>query len=171
MEKSHICGTKRTTIPRQKLEAALDAVTLSRVVKQELELDSCQCFFWTDSTIVIQILHAQCKRFSLFPRNRLLRIVKHTKVYDWKFVPSELNPADKASRELTTEEMLRDKKWFDGPVFLSSSTEDWSKSPIPERRLEDVYAFYELTKEVPAIKPKIKRSVLYLLILPVILKF
>ena len=58
MAKSHICGTKKTTIPRQELEAALDAVTLSRVVKQELEQDSCQCFFWTDSTIIIQSLHA-----------------------------------------------------------------------------------------------------------------
>ena len=45
MAKSHKCRTKRTTIPRQKLEAVLDAVTLSRVVKQELELESCQCFF------------------------------------------------------------------------------------------------------------------------------
>ena len=152
MAKSRICNTKRTIVSRQELEAALDAVTLSRVVKQELELDSCQCFFWTDSTIVIQSLHAQCKRFSLFPRNRLLRILKHTKVNDWKFVPSELNPADKASRGLTTEELLRDKTRFDGPVFLSSSTEDWPKSPIPEKESEDVYAFYELTKKAPQDK-------------------
>ena len=27
MAKSHICGTKKTTIPRQELEAALDAVS------------------------------------------------------------------------------------------------------------------------------------------------
>ena len=105
MAKSRICGTKTTTILRQELEAALDAVTLSRVVKQELELDSCQYFFWTDSTIVILSLHVQCKRFSLFPRNRLLRILKHTKVYDRKFVPPELNFADKASRGLSTEEL------------------------------------------------------------------
>ena len=139
MAKSHKCGIKRTTIPRQELEAVLDAVTLSRVVKQELELDTCQCFFWTDSTIVIQSLHAQCKRFSLFPRNRLLRILKHTKVYDWKFVPSELNLADKASRGLTTKELLRNQTWFDGPVFLTSGPEDWPKPPILERP-ENVYA-------------------------------
>ena len=49
---------------------------------------------------------------------------------------------------MTTEELLRDKTWFDGPVFLTSSTKDWAKFPISER-LEDVYAFYELAKEAP----------------------
>ena len=48
---------------------------------------------------------------------------------------------------MTTEELLRDKTSFDGPVFLSSSTEDWPKSPIPEKESEDVYTFYELTKK------------------------
>ena len=41
MAKSHICGTKRTTIPRQEL----DAVTLSLVVKREFKQTVARAFF------------------------------------------------------------------------------------------------------------------------------
>ena len=94
MGKSHTGGPNRSTIPRLELEAALDAVKLSLMVKQELEVQDCPCFFWTDSCIVLHSLHADCKRFSLFPRNRLQRILSHTKVYDWGYINTKHNPAD-----------------------------------------------------------------------------
>ena len=56
MAKSHITGSGQTTIPRLELEAALDAVKLSRLIRQELDLQSVPCFFWTDSTMVLQSL-------------------------------------------------------------------------------------------------------------------
>ena len=49
---------------RLELEAALDVVKLSIVVKQELDLSRCPCFFWSDSTIVHQSLQANSKKFS-----------------------------------------------------------------------------------------------------------
>ena len=43
--KCHIAGSGKNTIPRMKLEAALDSIHLSRLVKQELDLLECPCFF------------------------------------------------------------------------------------------------------------------------------
>ena len=80
--KSYTNGPGRNKIPRLKLQAALDSVKLSRMVKQELELFDCQSFFWTDSLIVLYRLHADRKHFSFFTRNRLQRILRPTKVYD-----------------------------------------------------------------------------------------
>ena len=88
--KLHTRGPCRITIPRLELEAVLDSVNLSRIIKQELELQECQCFFWTDSAIILHSLHADCKRFSLFPRNRLQRILSHSKVHDWGFVSTKI---------------------------------------------------------------------------------
>ena len=45
MAKSHIAGSGQTTIPPLELEAALDAVKLSRLIRQELDLQSAPCFF------------------------------------------------------------------------------------------------------------------------------
>ena len=68
------------------------------MLKQELERFDCQSFFWTDSSIVLHSLHADCEGFSLFTRNRLQRILGHTKVYDCGYVCTKVNPAYKLTR-------------------------------------------------------------------------
>ena len=45
MAKTHVSGAGRTTIPRAELEAALDAVKVSRTIKQELDIPNCPVFF------------------------------------------------------------------------------------------------------------------------------
>ena len=42
--KCHVAGSGRNTIPRMELEAALDSIHLSRLVKQELDLYECPYF-------------------------------------------------------------------------------------------------------------------------------
>ena len=86
MAKCHVTGSGQHTIPRLELEAALNAVKLSNTIKRELEIPDAPCLFWTDSTIVLQSLRADAKKFSLYPRNRLQRILQHSKVHDWNFV-------------------------------------------------------------------------------------
>ena len=98
MGKSHIAGSGQTTIPRLELEAA---VKLSRLIRQELDFQNASCFFWTDSTIVFKNLRADTKKFTTFPRNRLQRILKYTKVYDRNFVGLKINPADKLTRGMS----------------------------------------------------------------------
>ena len=146
MAKSHNAGSGQTTILRLELEAALDAVKLSRLIRQELDLQSALCFFWTDSTIALQSLRADTKKFSTFPRNRLQRILKYTKVYDWSFVGSKINPADKLTRGKSAKSLANDKVWFKGPRFLYSSPDNWPVLPFEEPP-SDVLEQYDL-KEV-----------------------
>ena len=51
--KSHVCTPSKNIIPHLELETALDAVKLSIIVKQELDLSRCPCLFWSNSTIVL----------------------------------------------------------------------------------------------------------------------
>ena len=67
MAKSHVCTPGKNTIPRLELEA----VKLSIVVKQELDLSRCPCLFWSDSTIVLQSLQTTVKIFSIFKKSPL----------------------------------------------------------------------------------------------------
>ena len=144
MAKTRVSGAGRTTIPRAELEAALDAVKLSRTIKQELDIPDCPVFFWTDSFIVLHSLHANCKRFSLFPRNRLQRILTHSKVYDWGYVSSKANPADKITRGLTAKILVRDELWFNGPPFLQLPPNQWPTGFSIKPISNEIYKQYDL---------------------------
>ena len=56
----------KRTILQLKLEAALDAVRLARVLKRELDLEDCMTTFWSDSSAVLLSLQADCKQFPVF---------------------------------------------------------------------------------------------------------
>ena len=112
-----LMGAEKNTIPSLELEAALDAVKLSKIVKQELELQNTPCLFSTDSTIVIHSPRANVKKFSIFPRNRLEKLLTHSKLYDWNFVGTKVNPADKLTRKMSAKLLAKDEAWFEGPSF------------------------------------------------------
>ena len=130
MGKALLPGPGRHTIPRLELEAALDAVNMCRVIRQELDLNDCPCIFWSDSMIVLQSLLAETKKFSMFSRNRLQRILAHTSAYDWRYVLTNLNPADQASQGMTSEALLRSGMWLSGPDFLRKPPEKWPQNPV-----------------------------------------
>ena len=149
MGKSLLPGAGRHTIPRLELEAALDAVNMYRTLKQELDLHDCPCLFWSDSMIVLQSLMAETKKFPMFSRNRLQKILAHTCVYDWRYVPSESNPADQASRGMSTEALVRSEMWLNGPKFLWRLSEYWPKYPMPNSQSDVDYDVYKLVRTCP----------------------
>ena len=149
MGKALLPGAGRHTIPRLELEAALDAVNMYRTLKQELDLHDCPCLFWSDSMIVLQSLMAETKKFPMFSRNRLQKILAHTCVYDWRYVPSESNPADQASRGMSTEALVRSEMWLNGPKFLWRLLEYWPKYPMPNSQSDVDYDVYKLVRTCP----------------------
>ena len=126
ISKAHLASSENMTIPRMELEAAVDAVKLALLVKDEFEL-ACSCTHWTDSAIVLQSIQAECKRFPVFARNRLAQIERNTCVYDWRHVPSEINPADLISRGTRANNLVDKRIWFEGPKFLKFPPERWPK--------------------------------------------
>nr|XP_021329350.1 uncharacterized protein LOC110439121 [Danio rerio] len=115
--KSRVAPTKVTTVPRLELSAAVVAVRISDMLKGELELENVQEFFWTDSQVVLGYINNEARRFHVFVANRIQRIKESTKPTQWKYVASEDNPADHASRGLKSKELIA-SNWFSGPSFL-----------------------------------------------------
>ncbi len=115
--KSRVAPTKITTVPRLELSAAVVAVRISDMLKGELELENIQEFFWTDSQVVLGYINNEARRFHVFVANRIQRIKESTKPTQWKYVTSEDNPADHASRGLKSKELIA-SNWFSGPSFL-----------------------------------------------------
>ena len=61
--------------------------------------------------------------------NRLTVIHEHSEPNQWRYVNSEINPADDASRGLTVDTMIQNSRWLSGPEFLTKEEHLWPRDP------------------------------------------
>jgi hypothetical protein len=127
--KSRVAPLKTITIPRMELTAATVAITLHKLLSKELEILIHQTVFWTDSTIVIQYIRNEARRFQTFVANRLSSIHEVSLPMQWRYVPSELNPADHASRGIKATDTDYLDHWLNGPSFLWTNECYWPQQP------------------------------------------
>lgn len=117
MAKSRVTPTKVTTIPRLELTAAVVSVKTSNVLKEELGYADTEEYFWTDSKVVLGYINNEARRFHTFVANRIQKIHLSTTHQQWRYISTDQNPADHASRGLTISELMS-SDWFTGPAFL-----------------------------------------------------
>ena len=118
MAKSCVAPLKPVTIPRLELTATLVSVKISAILQRELEYDQITEVFWTDSKVVIGYISNDTRRFHIFVANRVQQIRDHTSPSQWKYVETDLNPADNASRGLYAKDLIKNSRWWNGPDFL-----------------------------------------------------
>lgn len=159
MAKSRVTPVKPITIPRLELTAAVVAVKVSAMLKKELDYEHLQEVFWTDSKVVLGYINNETKRFHTFVANRVQQIKDHTSASQWKYIDSNINPADHASRGLNVQDLIDCECWWNGPSFLWKPTEDdtpkldWEDilENDPEVRVKSVYATH-IEENAPILK-------------------
>lgn len=122
--KSHVAPLKAVTIPRLELMAAVSAVKANSMIVKTLDIPVQRIVFWTDSTTVLRYIRNEKSRFHTFVANRLAMIHDGSKVRQWRYVNSDLNPADDASRGIQSE------RWLMGPEFLYKDEAEWPEEPL-----------------------------------------
>ncbi|XP_039456650.1 uncharacterized protein LOC120433807 [Oreochromis aureus] len=123
--KARVAPLKQVTIPRLELAAAVLAVRLDKMLSVELNLNLSESVFWSDSTTVLQYIANTTTRFKTYVANRVSIIHALTKVEQWRYISSKLNPADAASRGMTVCCFLKSSTWISGPEFLSKPVVHW----------------------------------------------
>ena len=141
MGKSRLTPIKPVTIPCLELSAAVIATRLDRISRNELTLPIAESIFWTDSTCVLQYIENQDKRFQIFVANQVATIRDASSPSQWKYLNTQDNPADDASRGVPPDSLQR---WIHGPPFLSSPLEMWPQRPAG------------MTSAIPDDDPEIK---------------
>ncbi|KAK2907800.1 hypothetical protein Q8A73_008873 [Channa argus] len=130
--KARVAPLKPMTIPRLELTAATLAVRKDKMLKNELELPLEDSVYWTDSTAVLKYISNETSRFRTFVANRVSAIQQTSTVSQWRYVNSQLNPADGASRGQKVKAFLRNKLWVSGPDFLTQAVGNWPRNPDSE---------------------------------------
>ncbi|XP_045537630.1 uncharacterized protein LOC123721811 [Papilio machaon] len=77
---------------------------------------------------VLQWLRSDARSFKPFVAHRLGEIIENSCVSDWRWVPTDLNVADDATRTRSIN-LDASHRWFRGPSFLFKSFEDWPTEP------------------------------------------
>ena len=136
MGKSRVVPTKITTIPRLELTAEVVSAKVAVMVQEELNYVNMKQYSWTDSKVVLGYINNDAKSFHTFVANRVQVIRSNTDIKEWRYIDTNNNPADHASRGLNAEELMK-SNWFSGPAFLWEKEIPPSEEEIPTIQIGD----------------------------------
>nr|pir hypothetical protein Y48C3A.a - Caenorhabditis elegans [Caenorhabditis elegans] len=152
------CNT--LTIPKMELLAINIGANLAYSTSEQLRLDVAEVIFFTDSSCASYwILSNKTTRQWVSNRVETIYQVKEKFATDgitssFRHCPTKDNPADIATRGMSTNELQNCSFWFNGPEFLKEPPENWPRKV--ERSPESVKEFKEIVHS-EIIDPKTKK--------------
>jgi transposase InsO family protein len=121
--KARVAPLRQTTIPRLELMAALLATRLAKTIYDEFKIKPSKVTLWSDSMIVLAWLRSESTLLKSFVGVRVAEIQVSWEPTVWRYVPTNLNPADDLSRGISVHEM--NGRWMNGPSFLRKNSDEW----------------------------------------------
>ncbi|KAK3739372.1 hypothetical protein QZH41_004769 [Actinostola sp. cb2023] len=118
--KAKLTPAHATTIPRLELCAAVMGVELAELIADELQVRLDSMTYYSDSKVVLGYITNDSRRFYTYVSNRVERIRRSSTPNQWRYVSTQVNPADLATRSVQASD-LEDSTWHKGPKFLHNT--------------------------------------------------
>ncbi|CAJ0922777.1 unnamed protein product [Ranitomeya imitator] len=115
--KAKLAPKPDNTIPRLELCGTVLAVELADFIQHELDIHIDDVQYYSDSKVVLGYIYNQTRCFYVYVSNRIERIRRSSKPEQWHYIPSELNPANYATRPMSLNSFAN-SSWLSGPKFL-----------------------------------------------------
>lgn len=103
---------------------------IAETVTDEIYVKFDAVTFYSDSKVVLGYIHNESRRIYVYVNNLVQRIKRSTSPEQWKYVPTNYNPADHASRSISAENLMN-STWLTGAAFLYKSFEQEATSSTP----------------------------------------
>lgn len=140
--KTKIAPLKSFTIHHLELCAAVLLAKLIDKFTSAIDIANMKVCAWTDSAPTLAWISTPPYKLKTFVSHRVAEIQAKVKPERWRYVKSTLNPADYATREQFSTEIVSLTQWWNGPSFLLEPPEKWPTTPahmisnkkVPEMR-------------------------------------
>ncbi|CAC5400238.1 unnamed protein product [Mytilus coruscus] len=146
--KTRLAPIKKISISRLELLAVIIGIRCLAFIESHLKITVQKKTLWTYLQCVIHWI-ASKKQMSTFVENRLKEIRKCTDT-EFRYVSTDINPADIASRGTHFSEIKSNNLWWNGPSWLLFSNDQWP-----------TWSYKLTTENVNLYKSEIKPSTSY----------
>ena len=128
--KSRVAPLAATSIPLLELMAAVLGLRMAGSISRVLNASLDQATFWSDIINVLWWVRGRSRSFKPFVANRVGEIQTATDPKQWRYVPTNKNPADLLTRGLKLSELTKNKNWRTGTDFLGHKESEWSVNKV-----------------------------------------
>ena len=126
--KCRVAPIRNMTVAKLLMQAAVFGVRLREVILEEHDIEVDRIVHWTDSTTVLQWLHASNNKQPVFVADRVAEKSRSSTIHQRRHVEGKLNPADIGTRGMTVE-ALKEVDWLTGPAWLTETEGARPKAP------------------------------------------
>lgn len=136
--KTKVAPNKPMSIPRLELQGAVLGTRLSSSVKSSQTFKIDKVIYWTDSLTVMGWINSEARKYNQFVAFRVGEVLESTEPNQWRWIPSEHNVADEATKSKEIAKLKSSSRWYKGPQFLYEKEECWFNDDVEHSTEEEI---------------------------------